>query len=155
MSIELTGRYILVHTDGSCIGNPGPGGWAVVLQSMDGSLQLNQKELSGHVPDTTNNRMELSAAIAALEAIKNKELPVIIRTDSSYLANGMTKWLEGWKRQGWKNRDGKPVPNWDLWERLDIFNDRRVHWQWVRAHDGNELNEVADKLAKAAAHSAP
>lgn len=99
--------------------------------------------------------MELSAAIAALEAIKNKELPVIIRTDSSYLANGMTKWLEGWKRQGWKNRDGKPVPNWDLWERLDILNDSRVHWQWVRAHDGNELNEVADKLAKAAAHSAP
>jgi ribonuclease HI len=118
---------------------------------MDGAVQLKRKEFSGHDPDTTNNRMEMTAAIKALEALKGGEHPVHIRTDSQYLVNGMTTWLKGWKARGWKTSDRKPVLNKDLWEQLDCLATSRIHWEWVRGHAGNELNEAVDRLATTAA----
>lgn len=132
-----------IWTDGACSGNPGPGGWGAIL--IAGS---NEKELSGGEALTTNNRMELMAAISALEALKRPCL-VDLHTDSEYLRNGITKWMFGWKRNGWRTADKKPVKNQDLWERLDAALGRHeIRWHWVKGHAGNELNERADLLAR-------
>ncbi|TCT03303.1 ribonuclease HI [Aquabacter spiritensis] len=132
-----------VWTDGACSGNPGPGGWGAILRA--GS---HEKELLGGEPHTTNNRMELMAAISALEAL-TKSCVVDLHTDSEYLRNGILKWMAGWKRNGWSTADKKPVKNQDLWERLDAALKRHeVRWHWVKGHAGNELNERADELAR-------
>ena len=134
-----------VFTDGACSGNPGPGGWGAILISKEA-----RKELSGGEALTTNNRMELMAAIAALEALK-RPCEVHLHTDSMYLKDGITKWLAGWIKKGWKTADKKPVKNQDLWQRLDAARERhQVSWNWVRGHAGHELNEEADALARAA-----
>lgn len=133
---------IEIHTDGACSGNPGPGGWGAVLRwrGLD-------KELSGFDADTTNNRMELMAAIMALETLK-RPMKVKMFTDSNYVKRGITGWLVGWKANGWKTADKKPVKNQDLWERLDAAVQRhQVEWRWVKGHSGNPDNERADKLA--------
>ncbi len=141
---------ILAFTDGACSGNPGPGGWGVVLQAIDDGRVIKERELSGAEPMTTNNRMELMAAIAALEALK-KPTPITIVTDSVYLKNGIESWLPIWKRNGWQTAEGKPVKNADLWQRLDKAQARHeVRWQWVRGHAGHAENERADRLARAA-----
>ncbi len=136
---------VTVYTDGACSGNPGPGGWGAILLYND-----TRKELSGGETLTTNNRMEMMAAIAALEGLK-RACEIHLHTDSLYLKDGMTKWLEGWKKKGWKTADKKPVKNIDLWQRLDAARGRhQVSWYWVRGHDGHEMNEAADALARAA-----
>jgi ribonuclease HI len=132
-------------TDGACSGNPGPGGWGAVLR-----VQGREKELSGAEPLTTNNRMELMGAIAALEALKRPS-PVAITTDSTYVKDGITKWVHAWKKRGWQTADKKPVKNQDLWERLDaLCRKHQVTWHWVRGHDGHAENERADALAREA-----
>lgn len=134
--------HVTVHTDGGCKPNPGPGGWAAILSFKD-----HTKELKGGEPDTTNNRMELTAAIAALEALK-VPCSVDIFTDSQYLRSGITSWIKGWKRNGWRTADKKPVRNVDLWERLDAaLKPHQVSWHWVRGHAGHAMNERADVLA--------
>jgi ribonuclease HI len=138
-------RHVIVFTDGACSGNPGPGGWAAVL--VDGA---HRRELSGYEPATTNNRMELSAAIRALEALP-ETVAVDLHTDSQYLRTGMAEWLARWKRNGWRTADRKPVKNEDLWRRLDDLAQRHhVRWHWVRGHDGHPENERCDALANAA-----
>ena len=137
------GVVVEVHTDGACSGNPGPGGWAAILR-----WEGRERELSGGEPLTTNNRMELMAAIAALEALK-RPVSVHVYTDSQYLRQGITEWLRGWKARGWLTADKKPVKNKDLWERLDAANARHtVEWRWLKGHAGHELNERADELAR-------
>ena len=136
---------VTVYTDGACSGNPGPGGWGAILLHNG-----TRKEISGGETLTTNNRMEMMAAIAALEGLK-RACEVHLHTDSRYLKDGVTKWLEGWKKKGWKTADKKPVKNIDLWQRIDAAKARHtVSWYWVRGHDGHELNEAADALARAA-----
>ena len=139
------GPHVIVHTDGACSGNPGPGGWAAILSSGQ-----HEKEMSGGEAHTTNNRMELMGAIAALEALKRPST-VELHTDSKYVHDGISKWIHGWKRNGWKTADKKPVKNMDLWQRLDAaVQHHDVHWRWVKGHAGHELNERADQLAVAA-----
>lgn len=134
-----------IHTDGACSGNPGPGGWGAVLR-----WRGEVKELSGFEPATTNNRMELIAAIEALDALK-RPMTVRLVTDSNYLRDGITKWLASWKARGWRTADKKPVKNQDLWERLEAALHRhQVAWHWVRGHAGHADNERADELARAA-----
>ena len=134
---------IFAYTDGACSGNPGPGGWGVSR-----SWKGHQKELSGGELDTTNNRMELMAAIAALESL-TRHMSVRLHTDSQYVKEGITQWIAGWKRNGWKTAARKPVKNEDLWKRLDIAQARhRVTWHWVRGHNGHAENERADQLAR-------
>lgn len=134
-----------IYTDGACSGNPGPGGWGAILISKDA-----RKELSGGERLTTNNRMEMMAAIAALEAL-TRPCSVRLHTDSMYLKDGITKWLQNWKARGWKTADKKPVKNVDLWQRLDEARAKhQVTWHWVRGHNGHDLNEQADALARAA-----
>ena len=134
-----------IHTDGACSGNPGPGGWGAVL-----SWRGRSKEISGFDPRTTNNRMELTAAIEALDGLK-RPMTVRLFTDSDYLRKGITAWLPAWKARGWRTADKKPVKNQDLWERLEAAMRRhRVEWRWVRGHAGDPLNERADALARAA-----
>ncbi|HVY58469.1 MAG TPA: ribonuclease HI [Xanthobacteraceae bacterium] len=136
-------QHVVVHTDGACSGNPGPGGWGVILEWSG-----HRKELKGGEPHTTNNRMELMAAIMALESLK-RPCTVDIHTDSQYLRHGITEWIKGWKRNGWKTADRKPVKNVDLWQRLDAaLAHHRVNWHWVRGHSGHDLNERADELAR-------
>jgi ribonuclease HI len=136
---------VVIYTDGACSGNPGPGGWGAVLTSGK-----HRKELSGGEAKTTNNRMELMAAIRALEALKRPST-VRLFTDSAYLRNGITSWIHSWKRNGWLTSDRKPVKNVDLWQRLDEALARHdVHWYWVRGHSGDTENERADELARAA-----
>jgi ribonuclease HI len=136
---------VVIYTDGACSGNPGPGGWGAVLSSGK-----HRKELSGGEARTTNNRMELMAAIRALEALKRPST-VRLFTDSAYLRNGITSWIHSWKRNGWLTSDRKPVKNVDLWQRLDEALARHdVHWHWVRGHSGDSENERADELARAA-----
>jgi len=133
---------VTIYTDGACRGNPGPGGWGAVM--LYGG---HEKELSGGEPDTTNNRMELMAAIQALEAL-NKPCKVELHTDSKYVQTGIKEWIHGWKARGWKTADKKPVKNEDLWRRLDEARQRHhVDWRWVKGHNGHELNERADRLA--------
>jgi len=131
-----------IYTDGACKGNPGPGGWGALLRSG-----RRERELFGGEPDTTNNRMELTAVIRALEALK-RPCRVEVFTDSEYVKKGITEWLQAWKRRGWKTADRKPVKNEALWRRLDELADRhRIRWHWVRGHSGHADNERADALA--------
>ena len=141
---------LFAYTDGACSGNPGPGGWGVLLLARDGDRVLRRRELSGGAPETTNNRMELRAAIAALEALERPSALTIV-TDSTYVKNGITGWLHGWKRNRWRTAAKKPVKNVDLWQRLDAAQARHeVNWQWVRGHAGHPENERADALAREA-----
>jgi ribonuclease HI len=136
---------VAIHTDGACSGNPGPGGWGAVLR-WRGLV----RELSGFEPATTNNRMELLAAINALETLK-RPMRVLLFTDSNYLRQGITTWLPAWKNRGWQTADNKPVKNQDLWQRLEQALARHeVKWRWVRGHSGDPDNERADQLARAA-----
>jgi ribonuclease HI len=134
---------VVIYTDGACSGNPGPGGWGVVLR-WNGT----EKELHGAEPQTTNNRMELTAAIEALEAL-NRPSRVQLHTDSTYLLNGVTKWIAAWQRNGWRTSAKKAVKNEDLWRRLiEAMNGHQVSWRWVKGHAGDEGNERADALAR-------
>ena len=134
---------VLMFTDGACSGNPGPGGWGVILVSG-----THSKELTGGEATTTNNRMELMAAISGLEALKKPSL-VEIHTDSMYLRDGITKWVHGWKRNGWRTADKKPVKNVELWQRLLLAVERHeIDWRWVKGHAGHDENERADELAR-------
>ncbi len=134
---------IEIWTDGACSGNPGPGGWGALLKSG-----AHEKEIYGGEPETTNNRMELSAAIEALNALKGPS-KVILHTDSTYVKDGLTKWIFGWKKNGWKTAAKKPVKNKDLWQALDEACKRHdIDWRWVKGHDGDPGNERADELAR-------
>jgi ribonuclease HI len=134
---------VVIYTDGACRGNPGPGGWGAVLISRGA-----ERELSGGEPDTTNNRMELTAAIEALQALK-RPCKVELHTDSQYLRNGITEWLSVWKKRGWRTTSNGAVKNEDLWRRLDDARMRHsVDWRWVKGHNGHPLNERADALAR-------
>jgi len=133
---------VKIFTDGACRGNPGPGGWGVLLRSGD-----KEKHLYGGVKNTTNNRMELTAAIEGLAALK-KPCHVIVTTDSEYVRRGITEWMENWKKKGWKSSKKKPVKNQDLWQRLDQETQRHeIEWHWVKGHSGHPENELADELA--------
>lgn len=132
-----------IFTDGACSGNPGPGGWGAILRWRD-----EERELWGGEPDTTNNRMELMAAIMALESLK-RPVPAILHTDSTYVKDGITKWIHNWKTRGWKTAAKKPVKNVDLWQRLDAaLGDHEIEWRWVKGHAGHPENERADELAR-------
>ena len=141
----MSAPHVVIHTDGACSGNPGPGGWGAILSFGD-----REKELKGSEAHTTNNRMELLAAISALEALK-KPCRVDLHTDSQYVQNGISTWINGWKRNGWRTADKKPVKNIDLWQRLDAaMAPHAVRWHWVKGHVGHALNERADALARSA-----
>ena len=136
---------VVVYTDGACKGNPGPGGWGALLRWGD-----HEKEMFGGAAQTTNNRMELTAVIEALAALKQR-CRVAVYTDSEYVRNGITSWIHGWKQRGWKTADKKPVKNVDLWQRLEeAAAPHHVEWHWVRGHAGHPENERADALARAA-----
>lgn len=140
---------LFAYTDGACSGNPGPGGWGVVLRAMQGDTLVKERELKGGEAATTNNRMELLAAINALEQLARSATITII-TDSAYVKNGVTGWIHGWKRNGWKTAAKKPVKNAELWQRLDAAQARHdVTWKWVKGHAGHPENERADALARA------
>lgn len=140
---------LFAWTDGACSGNPGPGGWGVLLRAIDGGAVVKQRELKGGAAETTNNRMELMAAISALEVLE-RESAITIITDSAYVKNGVTGWIHGWKRNGWKTSANKPVANVELWQRLDTAQARhRVTWEWIKGHAGHPENERADELARA------
>ncbi len=143
-------KRVEIWTDGACSGNPGPGGWGVLLKSGK-----HEKELFGGEAETTNNRMELMAAIKALETVK-KGNEIILHTDSTYVKDGLTKWIHGWKRNGWKTAAKKPVKNEDLWKQLDEAARRHkdLTWKWVKGHAGDEGNERADALARKGAEDA-
>ena len=144
---ELT--KVEIATDGACKGNPGPGGWGAVIRSG-----AREKDLSGGEPMTTNNRMELTAVIEALNALK-RPCAVTLSTDSRYVMDGLTKWIHGWRKNGWKTADRKPVKNADLWQALvDACARHKISWQWVKGHAGHPDNERADKLASDAALAA-
>ena len=139
---------LFAFTDGACSGNPGPGGWGVVLQAKDGDALLKERELCGGAAETTNNRMELTAAIEALETLE-RESKITLITDSVYVKDGITKWLWGWKKNGWCTAAKKPVKNAELWQKLDAAQARhQVTWQWVKGHAGQPENERADALAR-------
>lgn len=136
-------NVVVVHTDGACSGNPGPGGWGAILD-----YNGTRKELSGGEANTTNNRMELTAAIEALKALK-RSVKVEMHVDSQYVKDGITKWIHGWKRNGWKTADKKPVKNAELWQALDeAIQTHDISWHWVKGHAGHEHNERADELAR-------
>ena len=135
-------QVIEIYTDGACKGNPGPGGWGALLR-----MNEHEKELYGGEADTTNNRMELMAAIMAMESL-TRPCQVALTTDSQYVKNGINQWMDNWKKRGWKTADKKPVKNQDLWKRLDAaLQDHEVEWHWVRGHTGHPENERADELA--------
>jgi len=141
----MTGERVQIFTDGACSGNPGPGGWGALLR-----WKGVEKEMSGGARDTTNNRMELTAAIRALESLK-RAVPVDLYTDSTYLRDGITRWLPAWKANGWKTAAKKPVKNQDLWQRREAaLADHDVSWHWIRGHAGHPENERADALARQA-----
>ncbi|GGE14321.1 ribonuclease H [Aureimonas endophytica] len=141
----MTNERVEIFTDGACSGNPGPGGWGAILRYGE-----VEKELSGGEPLTTNNRMELLAAISALEALK-RPVAIDLHSDSQYLRDGITKWIHGWKRNGWKTADKKPVKNAELWQALDAARTRHeVTFHWVKGHAGHPENERADELARLA-----
>jgi len=139
----MTAKKVIIHTDGACSGNPGPGGWGAILD-----YHGSRKELSGGEALTTNNRMELLAAIQALNALK-RPCAVEMHVDSQYVKDGITKWIHGWKRNGWKTADKKPVKNLELWQALDAAIQRHeISWHWVKGHNGHPENERADELAR-------
>ncbi|MCA3554564.1 ribonuclease HI [Aestuariivirga sp.] len=139
----MTANKVIMHTDGACSGNPGPGGWGAILD-----YNGTRKELSGGEANTTNNRMELMGAISALEALK-RPCDVEMHVDSQYVKDGITKWIHGWKANGWKTAGRKPVKNAELWRRLDdALKLHKVSWRWVKGHAGNDDNERADELAR-------
>jgi ribonuclease HI len=143
VSGKPAGKVVDIFTDGACSGNPGPGGWGVILR-WDG----HEKELHGGERATTNNRMELMAAIRALESLK-RAVKVRLHTDSQYVKKGITEWIHDWKRRGWRTADKKPVKNMDLWQRLDTaLAEHEIQWIWVRGHSGHAENERADELAR-------
>ncbi|MDX1267512.1 MAG: ribonuclease HI [Oceanisphaera sp.] len=136
------GKRVQLYTDGACRGNPGPGGWGVLMRYGE-----HEKKLYGGEADTTNNRMELTAAIRGLEAL-NRQCSVDLTTDSQYVRKGITEWLPNWKKKNWKTAARKPVKNADLWQQLDALNSQHeVHWHWVKGHSGHPENELADQLA--------
>ena len=131
---------LFAYTDGACSGNPGPGGWGVLLIAKEGDTILKERELSGGEGETTNNRMELMAAISALESLTRSSAITVV-TDSAYVKNGVTGWIHGWKRNGWRTADKKPVKNSELWQRLDEAQSRhKVEWRWIKGHAGHEEN---------------
>jgi len=137
-------KRVAIWTDGACSGNPGPGGWGAILR-----FGGQEREMCGGEPATTNNRMELMAAIVALEALK-RPCAIDLHTDSKYVRDGVASWIKGWKARGWKTADNKPVKNVDLWRRLEIAAEPHdVAWHWVKGHSGHEMNERADALARA------
>lgn len=139
---------LFAYTDGACSGNPGPGGWGVLLRAMEAGEVVKERELSGGEAETTNNRMELLAAIHALEVL-GRPSDITVITDSQYVKNGVTGWIHGWKKNGWKTAAKKPVKNAELWQRLDTAQARhRVKWEWVKGHAGHPENERADELAR-------
>ena len=141
-------KKVEIFTDGACKGNPGPGGWGAVVR-----YGKHEKEISGNDPDTTNNRMEMTAAIRALNLLV-EPCAVTLHTDSKYVLDGITKWVEGWKRNGWKNASMQPVRNADLWhELIEAVARHKVEWVWVKGHNGHEENERADRLASDAAEA--
>ncbi|MHC8510218.1 MAG: ribonuclease HI [Rhodospirillales bacterium] len=149
MSEHSESGRVSIHTDGSCLGNPGPGGWGVVMRYGG-----HEKTMHGGEPQTTNNRMELTAAIQALEGL-NRPSTVELYTDSTYVKDGITRWIKGWKKNGWKTAAKKPVKNVDLWQRLEAALARHeVDWRWVKGHSGDALNERADELARFGAAAA-
>ncbi|MFZ8928232.1 MAG: ribonuclease HI [Gammaproteobacteria bacterium] len=134
---------VQIFTDGACRGNPGPGGWGAVMRYGE-----KEKTLHGGETSTTNNRMELTAVIKALECLKGNKWPIDITTDSKYVLQGITEWIEGWKKRGWRNASKKPVLNADLWQRLDeLVQPFDIKWHWVKGHSGHPENELADQLA--------
>jgi ribonuclease HI len=134
---------VIIHTDGACSGNPGPGGWGAILD-----YNGTRKELFGGAADTTNNRMEIQAAVEALNALK-RPCTVEMHVDSQYVKDGITKWIHGWKKNGWKTADKKPVKNVELWQALDdAIKRHQISWHWVKGHDGHSVNERADELAR-------
>jgi len=140
---------LFAYTDGACSGNPGPGGWAALLIAREGAKVLKTRELNGGEALTTNNRMELMAAISALESL-SRATAITIITDSTYVKNGVTQWIHGWKRNGWRTAAKKPVKNDDLWRRIDAAQATHdVTWEWVKGHAGHPENERADELARA------
>ncbi|OYU17119.1 MAG: ribonuclease HI [Rhodobacteraceae bacterium PARR1] len=140
---------LFAYTDGACSGNPGPGGWGVLLIARDGDTVLKERELNGGEVLTTNNRMELLAAISALETLA-RPTEITIVTDSAYVKNGVTEWIHGWKRNGWKTAGKDPVKNVDLWQRIDAAQKtHKVTWRWIKGHAGHAENERADALARA------
>ena len=141
-------NLVTIFTDGSCLSNPGPGGWAAILRWGD-----NEKEIAGNEADTTNNRMELKATIMGLNAV-TRAMPIVLYTDSRYVMNGVRDWMPRWKENGWKTASKKPVANKDLWQQLDEAVSRHdITWHWVKGHTGNEVNERCDQLARGAAQS--
>jgi len=149
------GRHYLIHTDGACRPNPGPGGWGAILQLRSGEEVDKELELFGGEPtETTNNRMEMVAALKALGKLREKDIPIIVRSDSKYLVEGMSKWMTNWKRYEWRvdKGKGKPVLNQDLWQALDAMACTLgpITWEWVRGHAGDRLNERCDRLASRA-----
>lgn len=154
MNIEniTAGEHYVLFTDGACSGNPGPGGWGAVLYRMDGDTVLKGPlDLSGGIAETTNNAMELTAAMRGLARLPANGVPVVVCTDSQYVAKGMTEWLPNWIERNWWKKDGTPVANTALWqELLAIKGDRQTCWKWVKGHSGQDGNERADKLARLA-----
>ncbi|MEA5480273.1 ribonuclease HI [Pseudanabaena galeata UHCC 0370] len=146
ISSSTEAKIISIHTDGACSKNPGPGGWGVVVHFSDGST----KELGGGIRETTNNQMELQGAIAALEflASHKQSTPVDLYTDSKYVLDGITKWIKGWKKNGWKTKDNKPVKNQEFWQQLDPLNTANIRWHWVEGHSGDPDNERCDAIAR-------
>jgi ribonuclease HI len=139
---------LFAYTDGACSGNPGPGGWGVLLRAIKGADIVKERTLNGGAAETTNNQMELLAAISALEALE-KPSKITVVTDSAYVKNGVTGWIFGWKRNGWRTSNKKPVKNVELWQRLDKAAARHtVTWEWVKGHAGHPENERADELAR-------
>ena len=139
----MTKGKVVIHTDGACSGNPGPGGWGAILD-----YNGTRKEIRGGAADTTNNRMEITAAIEALNTLK-RACDVEMHVDSQYVKDGITKWIHGWKKNGWKTADKKPVKNVELWQALDqAIAQHKISWHWVKGHDGHPDNERADELAR-------
>jgi ribonuclease HI len=139
---------LFAYTDGACSGNPGPGGWGALLLALEGGKVCKERALKGGEADTTNNRMELLAAINALEVLERPSTLTVV-TDSAYVKNGIESWLQGWKRNGWRTASKKPVKNVELWQRLDEAQARhKVRWEWVKGHAGHIENERADQLAR-------
>ena len=153
MTMSANKLITSIYTDGACLGNPGPGGWGIVVYYDDGSIV----EIGDRQTHTTNNRMEMQAAISALKFISNsgQSQGITLFTDSEYVKKGITQWIQGWKHKGWKNSQGKPVLNQDLWQNLDQLNSKQVHWEYVRGHSGNPGNERSDAIATGFARGNP